>query len=110
MSLLTPKIREALLENGRANQRNENLDPYPVVRLFLPDGKATWLLTEMDPDDQDTLYGLCDPGDGTPALGIVGLADVQAIRGPLGLAVEHDPGFRAERPLSAYVRDAGDRA
>jgi hypothetical protein len=31
------------------------------VKLFTPDAGATWLLTEIDPHDQDRGFGLCDP-------------------------------------------------
>jgi hypothetical protein len=79
MSLLTPAQRAQLLANGKANAaRNAagmvELDFVPVVKLFTPDAGATWLLTELDPDDQDTAFGLCDLGLGCPELGYVSLA------------------------------------
>ena len=61
MKLLTTSLREKLLANGRANRDADGLprehgyiDHKPVVKLFTPDaGAATWLLTEIDPDDPD---------------------------------------------------------
>ena len=45
--------------------------PYlPVVKLFTPDVNATWLLTELDPEDPDISFGLCDLGVGCPELGL----------------------------------------
>jgi len=29
------------------------MDFYPVVKLFTPDANATWLLTEIDPEEED---------------------------------------------------------
>jgi hypothetical protein len=40
--LLTVADRVALLVNALANER----DHKPVVKLFTPDGAATWLLSE----------------------------------------------------------------
>ena len=34
-------------------------DFVPVVKLFTPDPGAIWLLTELDPDDVGTAFGLC---------------------------------------------------
>lgn len=43
----------------------------------------------------------------TPELGYVSLAELAAVRGRLGLPVERDLHFAADRPLSAYAADAG---
>ena len=57
------------------NERIEaEIDFRPVVKLFTPDGAATWLLTEIDPAYQDIVFGLCDLGMGCPELGSVSLA------------------------------------
>jgi hypothetical protein len=42
------------------------IDFPPVVKLFTPDAGTTWLLTEIDPDDPDRAFGLCDLGSGFP--------------------------------------------
>jgi len=59
MKLLTDDIRERLLQNGRLMQEfggTENEPDFlPVVKLFTPDATCTWLLTELDPADPDTL-------------------------------------------------------
>jgi hypothetical protein len=63
MELVPQDIREQLMENGRAQQpvkgTEDERDYYPVVKLFNPVGAATWLITEMDPDEPDILFGLC---------------------------------------------------
>jgi Protein of unknown function (DUF2958) len=64
MMLLTKAQRELLLDNGRRQAAvkgtpNE-IDFFPVVKLFDPRGAATWLLTEIDPEDETVAWGLCD--------------------------------------------------
>lgn len=104
--LVTDEQRAQLLANGAASLRGEIHDPLPVVRLFTPDANATWLLTELDPRDEDTAFGLCDLGLGFPELGKVRLSALAAIRGPTDLAVERDLYFRATGTLSRYLRRA----
>ena len=41
-------------------QQDEGIDFEPVVKIFTPDGNATWLLTELDPNDEYLAFGLCD--------------------------------------------------
>jgi hypothetical protein len=40
-AFLTAAIREQLLANGRDTARGEEIDPPPVVKLFMPDGPDT---------------------------------------------------------------------
>lgn len=105
-ALITAEQRLVLLANGRASQENPDFDPAPVVKLFTPDAGATWLLTEIDPDDHDHAYGLCDVGLGMPETGWINLQELTTVRGRLGLPVERDLYFRAEKRLSGYARDA----
>ena len=51
--LITDEHRAQLLDNGAAAARGERRDPFPVVKLFTLDAHATWLLTELNPDDGD---------------------------------------------------------
>lgn len=104
--LITDEQRAQLLANGRQSLEQENFDPAPVVKLFTPDAGATWLLTEIDPDDHDHAFGLCDLGLGYPELGWVSLAEIATVRGRLGLPIERDLHFEAHKRLSAYAREA----
>jgi hypothetical protein len=112
--ILTNALRAKLLENGQAQRvaiRNgsddpQPIDPYPVVKLFTPDAGATWLLTELDPEDDDLAFGLCDLGLGEPELGYVRISELEALRGPLRLPVERDLHFTASRPISVYMDEA----
>lgn len=75
------------------------------MRLFSPGANASWLLTELDPDDHDLAYGLCDVGLGAPRLDYVRLSQLVGIAGD---AIERDPAFVARQPLSAYLQQARD--
>lgn len=106
MKLITDELRAQLLANGQQSIEHDDLDPLPVVKLFTPDASATWLLTEIDPDDHDHAFGLCDLGQGFPELGYVSLAELQSVRGRLGLPVERDLHFKAAKSISAYANEA----
>jgi hypothetical protein len=103
MQLITDDIRATLIANGVLAARGVEHDPFPVVKLFTPDAGATWLLTELDPEDPDIAFGLCDLGMGCPELGYVSIAELQSARGQLGLPVERDLHFEADKPLSHYA-------
>jgi hypothetical protein len=75
-------------------------------KLFTPWAGATWLLSELDPSDQDIAFGLCDLGQGTPELGYVRLTELRNLRGPGGLTVERDLWFKADKTLQAYADEA----
>lgn len=100
--LLSVEDRVRLLVNALADDR----DHPPVLKLFTPDGAATWLISEVDPDDPDRLFGLCDLGLGFPELGYVSLAEISSVRGRLGLPIERDLHFIGDKPLSAYAEEA----
>jgi hypothetical protein len=103
---ITDEQHRQLLANGRHTLENDSFDPPPVVKLFTPDAGATWLLTEIDPDEHDRAFGLCDLGQGFPELGYVSLAELQSVRGRLGLPVERELHFTATKPISVYAREA----
>lgn len=54
----------------------------------------------------DIAYGLCDLGMGTPELGFVSMREIRELRGPLGLPIERDLHFDADKTLSAYADEA----
>lgn len=95
-----------LLANGHQTAGGDQIDPAPVVKLFTPDAGATWLLTELDPDDEDVAFGLCDLGLGFPEMGTVRLSELASVRGRLGLPIERDEHFRGDKTLSAYAAEA----
>ena len=105
MRLLTDAQRKKLIANGLATAKTEK-DFYPVVKLFTPDDAAAWLLSEINANDPDQAFGLCDLGMGCPELGYVSLSELEALRGKLGLHVERDRWFEATQPLAGYAEAA----
>jgi hypothetical protein len=81
-----------------------DIDFKPVVKLFTPNAQCTWLLTELGRDD--IAFGLCDLGMGMSELGFVSMTELRALRGPLGLPVELDEDFDADKPLSVCAAEA----
>ena len=74
MKLLTIEHESRMLANAEANacrivHEQEPEDFHPVVKLFCPWNGATWLLTELDPDNPGIAFGLCDLGLGHSELG-----------------------------------------
>ena len=102
MKLLTKALRAQLLANGR----NRDRDHWPVVKFFDPTGAATWLFTELDPEDGDTLFGLADLGFGNPELGYSSLAGMASIRCRFGLVIERDLYFKPKHSLAVYAEAA----
>jgi hypothetical protein len=113
MTLITKAQTEQLLANGIAqlaaiDRQDQALDFKPVVKLFSPDAQCTWLLTEID-EGTDLVFGLCDLGMGCPELGYVSLNELRTVRGKLGLPIERDLHFEADKPISAYADAARAR-
>jgi len=120
MILFPKEIAEALARNGKATRQSQidhgtEIDHKPVVKLFSPVGGATWLFTESDPDEPDTLFGLCDMGMGEPELGYASRGELEHVTVPLRivgkgtvgeLPLERDLHFRADYPLSVYAEAA----
>lgn len=107
---ITDEQFDLLLANGRmalaCQEKNQDFDPLPVVKVFTPDAGATWLLSEIDPEAPEIAFGLADLGMGFPELGRVGLLGLSEVRGMMNLPIEQDLHFRATQPLSAYAREA----
>ena len=107
MKLLTSQQEKKLLANGLKMQEVDiSCSVQPVVKLFMPDGAGTWLLAWIDPCDRDIAWGLCDLGLGFPELGTVSLSELAELRGALGLNVERDKYFKANKTLSEYADEA----
>ena len=108
MKLLTKAQFEKLLENGRKQEpvrgTPQEIDFEPVVKLFNPCGLGTWLLTEIDPENHDIAFGLCDLG--YPELGSVSLSELRSIRLPFGLSIERDLHWTAKKTIGAYADEA----
>lgn len=111
MFRLPRPVREKLLANGRAQEARLRRDQptrdfEPVCKAFTPDAGATWLLSELIPDDTDVAFGICDLGVGEPELGYVRISELKELRGPWGLPVELDEHFTPARTLKGYMEEA----
>lgn len=95
-------LPEDILEKLAANNKQRDEDHPPVVKLFLPGTNCVWLFSEIERDG-DTLFGLCDLGQGCPELGYSSFAEMASIRTRLGTIIERDLYFRTERPMSEFV-------
>lgn len=106
MMLLTKPIREKLLANAKLPD-SKKADLMPVVKFFYPAGAGTWIFTELD-ENGDTLFGLCDPGLGTPELGYASLSELAEFRGRFGLGIERDMHWTAKKTLREYADEANE--
>ena len=102
MKLLTKAQRELRLSNSG----NRDRDHRSVVKFFNPCGAATWLFTELDPEDGDTHFRLAALGFGTPGLGYSSLAEIASVRLRFGSGIERDLWFKPRHSLSVYAEAA----
>jgi len=111
MALLSENLRARLEENGRsqhaAKGTGNKIDFVPVAKLYTPLADATWLLTEIDPNDSDRAFGLHNPGKGPPELCYVSLTELERRFAQSSVRREND--FHTDQPLSMYARKAGIR-
>ena len=103
MKLLTQSQREQLLANGR----NRDRDHPPVAQFFNPCGMGTWLFSELNPEDGDPLFGLCDLGE--PELGSASLSEIASVRLRFRLGIKRDLNFQPKHPLTVYADAILDR-
>lgn len=90
MSLITAKDKMPAMRSQESVR-----DPMVQVKLFTPWSGWTWLLTEYDPSDK-VAFGFCynsSHPDGAE-LGYVDLTELESLRGPGGLRIEKDIGFK----------------
>lgn len=102
MSLLTEAQRQRLLQNGADPDR----DHAPVVRLYMPDIKAQWLFSALDPDDPDLAFGLGNLGMEDSELGWSSIREFDFVKAAFGVDVINDADFEPHYPISVYARAA----
>jgi hypothetical protein len=109
MKLFTHEQYEKLLDNGRRQAAVKGtpaeLDFHPVVKLFNAYGAGTWLITEIDPEDPDIAWGLCDLGMGCAEFGTISLSELTGLRHQFGYSlIERDRHWESRGPISAYIK------
>lgn len=67
-------------------------NPLCHIKLFTPDANFTWYIIELSKNDMNTCYGYVQGLENE--LGYFTLEELEAIHGPLGLAVERDLSFK----------------
>jgi hypothetical protein len=102
MIFVPTHLWERLVANSKAP---DGTDHVPVIKFFDPAGAATWLITEVM-EDEDSLFGLCDLGTGSPELGYVSLTELRETKNRLSIHLERDLYFSARHPLSVYAEAA----
>ncbi len=117
MDLFPEDVRTALLRAGEIRREAvESPDDVealavtwelrPIVRIFIPEPRRVWLLTDIDPSFPDSAFGLADLGIGVPTIGYVSIRGLMAAADTLGLPIQRDPSFRPNRTLREYAIDA----
>lgn len=102
MELLPKELREAL---PKLYGQEGNRDPIVHVKYFTPDSSWTWYATEgADEGDDFIFFGYVIGFE--REWGYFSLNELQAARGPLGLAIERDLHF-TPAPLSEVLKREG---
>lgn len=97
MNLLTAEIRQALPPLRSTEELG--LDAPIIVKYFTPTSNWTWYATEFD--GEDLFFGLVDGHD--KEIGYFSLSELEAVRGPLGLAIERDLYFGTDHTLKEFM-------
>ncbi len=96
MKLLTNELCKQLPPLGATTNQE---DPLVVCKFFTPDSSWTWYAIEFD--GKDTFYGLVDGFE--QEFGSFSLAELETLRGPMGLRVERDLHFKPA-PVSKFLK------
>jgi hypothetical protein len=88
VSLLPPELREAL-PPLYANEE-QGLAALALVKFFTPDSSWTWYGSEFD--GEDIFFGLIIGFEAE--LGYFSLAELESVKGPMGLPIERDEHFK----------------
>ncbi|GEM_PF-3660721 len=114
---LTDAQFDQLVANGLTARAQADFDPLSVVKLFTPDAGATRLLSEIDLEDPDIAFTLCDLGMGFAELGCVSLAELAGLARHAGAADRARPSHgrllrvrRADRTAVSRQRGGGTRS
>ena len=71
-------------------QDGKGLDAIAYIKFFTPDSNWSWYVTEFD--GKDIFFGLVDGFE--KELGYFSLAELEGVKGPLGLKIERDLYFK----------------
>ena len=102
MKLMTKEVAKLIPKLGETDGKPMTERTVPV-KFFDPTGRFTYYVLEYDGDD--TLFGYCvSPlGADCDELGYASLAELQAVKGRLGLGLERDLHWDPKTPLVKAV-------
>jgi hypothetical protein len=109
--VLFSAVELALLQSNHDTNEEARLldgntvDFQPVVKWFDSFGMASWLITEVDPD-QCLAFGLCDLGMGFPEMGSVSIDEITSIQIYGNPRIVKDKHWSATQSLTQYASDA----
>lgn len=71
--------------------QEDEKDPLCHIKLFTPDSNWSWYIIELSQEDKTTCFGYVKGLENE--LGYFSLAELEDVKGPLGLTVERDTSF-----------------
>ena len=92
MKLFTKSQLTKLIDNH--NNQDGTKEFKAVVKLFNPTGQGTWYLSEYDPI-KEVAFGLCHIFENE--LGYVDIRELREYKGMMGLGIERDLHFPANK-------------
>ncbi|MCL4266672.1 MAG: DUF2958 domain-containing protein [Anaerolineae bacterium] len=103
MELLPKEIRE-MMPKLYANEEL-GLQAQALVKFFTPDSNWAWYASEFD--GEDLFFGLVIGFE--PELGYFSLAELESVKGSLGLPIERDLHYKPQtlEVLRNHYRDKG---
>ena len=110
MQLITNTQKQQLLANFKAsttavgNGKNPE-EVKPVVKLFDAFGEAKWLISEMNTEDHNIIYGITDLGIGFVEWGSIYLPELQQLQISGIPRIERDINFTANKTISEYLSE-----
>jgi hypothetical protein len=108
MKLLTLALR-AQLPKLYTTEHTPNADKIAACKFFTPDSSWTWFVCEAGiGEDADILFGFVIGHEAE--WGYFSLRELESVRGPLGLPIERDLGFRPKTMRKAAPQHFGGGA
>lgn len=106
MKLLTQEILSEFKKQGPTNDKSAD-QIRVITKFFTPDAQCSWFITDWLPEE-DLFFGYCSLGDPDCAeLGYVSKADLESLRGCLGLPVERDLSWDSNITLKQVMDKRG---
>jgi len=102
MQLLTKEIEKRFATIGRQDSN----DPVVVAKFFNPTGAGYWFATEYDPAEKMFFGYVSIFNDHNNEFGTFSLAELESVRGAMGLGIERDR-FFTEKLLSQAKKTNG---